>query len=89
MHTDKKEIIKFDLVLPSANFPLDVCIILERNIFLRLVTTSSELYRVNTVQLTSMKRCTHLATFFASFARVIGPGGLRKSFVGICLLHCR
>jgi hypothetical protein len=36
-----------------------------------------------------MKRCTHLATFLASLARVIGPGGLRKSLVGICRLHWR
>lgn len=36
-----------------------------------------------------MKRSTHLATFFASLARVMGPGGLRKSFVGICRLHGR
>jgi hypothetical protein len=32
---------------------------------------------------TAMKRPTDLATFFASFARVMGPGGLRKSLVGI------
>lgn len=37
MHTDKKEIIKFDLVLPGADFPFDVCIIFERIIFLGLL----------------------------------------------------
>lgn len=36
-----------------------------------------------------INRWTHFATFFANLARVMGPGGLRKSFVGICLLHCR
>lgn len=88
MHTDKEEIIKFDLVLPRANFPLDVCVILEQIIFLRLLQ-NHQMYKyiVNIAYPTSMKRCTHLATFFASFARVMGPGGLRKSFVGICLLH--
>jgi len=35
-----------------------------------------------------MNRWTHLATFFASFARVMGWGGLQKSLVGICRLHC-
>jgi hypothetical protein len=32
---------------------------------------------------TAINRATDLATFFASFERVIGPGGLRKSLVGI------
>jgi hypothetical protein len=32
---------------------------------------------------TEINRATDLATFFASFERVIGPGGLRKSLVGI------
>ena len=32
---------------------------------------------------TVINRVTDLATFFASFERVIGPGGLRKSLVGI------
>jgi hypothetical protein len=32
---------------------------------------------------TTINRATDLATFFASFERVIGPGGLRKSLVGI------
>jgi hypothetical protein len=36
---------------------------------------------------TAMKRATDLATFFASLARVIGPGGLRKSLVGIWRLQ--
>ena len=34
-----------------------------------------------------MKRCTVLATFLASFALVIGWGGLRKSLVGIWRLQ--
>jgi len=38
---------------------------------------------------TSMNRWMHLAIFLANLARVIGPGGLRKSLVGICLLHGR
>jgi hypothetical protein len=35
------------------------------------------------VTLTSMNLCTHFAMFFASLAMVMGPGGLRKSLVGI------
>jgi hypothetical protein len=33
--------------------------------------------------LTVINRATDLATFFASFERVMGPGGLRKPLVGI------
>jgi hypothetical protein len=33
--------------------------------------------------LTAIKRATDFATFFANLARVMGPGGLRKSLVGI------
>ena len=37
--------------------------------------------------LTSMKRWIDFATFLANFERVLGPGGERKSLVGICLLQ--
>lgn len=71
------------------HFVLRVHLFLDVLVFLLLLykTLSAVSDTTRTPKLTSRNRCTVFATFFANFDRVIGPGGLRKSRVGICRLH--
>ena len=96
MQTQQDEIFEPDCEWSVvANSPVGICSFLHAATFMLLMRVERKMSAAtvserwgNGVELrTSIKRETHLAMFFASFARVMGPGGLLKSFVGICRLH--
>ena len=92
VQTNENKVVKFDLAGSGtvADPPSLISFLLERTVLLLLnMATFNCVSRQGlNKKLTEMKREMHFATFFASLARVMGPGGLLKSFVGICLLHC-
>ena len=72
------------LNLTGTHSPLNITILFHWTVLVFLKRTRETVIAMTREMApTTMNRATDLATFFASFARVIGPGGLRKSLVGI------